>query len=213
MLANIKSTYFNKLLFSHLTVEKELDIIKYNKNFQTQLGLNLKHYIFLSKNYIVYEKKNYGKEYIGKTVTLAYEGEYKNGKRNGKGKEYNLEGQLEYEGDFKNGKRDGIGKLYSKGTILVYEGEYKNGKRNGKGKSFQKGKVVFEGEFIDEEIYKGKTYDKYGEVVYESKENDIKKQCDNSGNVIFEGEYKNWKKNGKGKEYNPSNGEIVFEGE
>jgi len=39
----------------------------------------------------------------------------------------------------------------------------------------------------------------------------IKERSDN-GKLIFDGEYINGEKNGKGKEYN-SNGELVFEGE
>ena len=43
---------------------------------------------------------------------LEYEGEYLNGKRNGKGKEYNFFGMLEYEREFLNGKRKGNGKEF-----------------------------------------------------------------------------------------------------
>jgi len=34
-----------------------------------------------------------------------YEGEYFNGKRNGKGKDYYYNGNIKYEGDYKKGKR------------------------------------------------------------------------------------------------------------
>ena len=55
----------------------------------------------------VYELKNgegYIKEYNydGK---LKFEGEYLNGKRNGKGKEYYYDDKLEFEGEYLNGKR------------------------------------------------------------------------------------------------------------
>ena len=36
---------------------------------------------------------------------LLYEGEYKDGKRNGKGKEYNSIGMLIFEGIFTNGEK------------------------------------------------------------------------------------------------------------
>ena len=39
---------------------------------------------------------------------LKYEGEYLNGKRNGKGKEYDEEGNLIFEGDYLNGERKKI---------------------------------------------------------------------------------------------------------
>ena len=38
-------------------------------------------------------------------LKIKFEGEYLNGKRNGKGREYDYEGNLIYEGDYLNGKR------------------------------------------------------------------------------------------------------------
>ena len=48
-----------------------------------------------------------GKEYVTLNNDLLYEGEYVNGKRNGKGKEYYDDGALEFEGEYINGKRNG----------------------------------------------------------------------------------------------------------
>ena len=36
---------------------------------------------------------------------LKFEGEYKNGKKHGKAKEYNEEGKLEFEGEYLNGEK------------------------------------------------------------------------------------------------------------
>ena len=87
---------------------------------------------------------------------LEFEGEYLNGKRNGKGKEYNLfTGKLRFEGEYLNDKEwigtrydkdgkiiyelnnniNGKGKEYDYDGRLRFEGEYLNGKRNGKGKN------------------------------------------------------------------------------
>jgi len=41
MLENIKSSFFTNILFSYLNEEIKLKIIKYNKNFQNLLGINL----------------------------------------------------------------------------------------------------------------------------------------------------------------------------
>ena len=55
--------------------------------------------------------------------------EYKNGKRNGKGIEYNKEnGLLKFEGEYLNGERYGKGKEYKNG-ILVFERYFSNGKK------------------------------------------------------------------------------------
>ena len=80
------------------------------------------------------EGKGYIKEYnyYGK---LEFEGEYLNGERNGKGKEYNyFDGELIFEGEYLNGKRNGKGKEYNFLGNLIFEGEFLNGKRNGKRK-------------------------------------------------------------------------------
>ena len=53
--------------------------------------------------------------------------------RNRKGKEYYYDGGLSYEGEYLNGKRNGKGKEHIKTSgNLKYEGEYKNGKKHGK---------------------------------------------------------------------------------
>ena len=86
------------------------------------------------------------------SAKLEYEGEFLNGKRNGKGKEYNADGVLEYEGEYLNGKRlNGKGKeYYIFNDKLKYEGEYLNGERNGKGKEYDdNGKLIFEGELLN----------------------------------------------------------------
>ena len=56
---------------------------------------------------------------------VRFEGEYLNGKRNGKGKEYNDKGIIVFEGDYVKGTKTGKGKEYVKGR-LVFEGNYSN---------------------------------------------------------------------------------------
>ena len=48
---------------------------------------------------------------------MIFEGEYKNGKRNGKGKEYSSDGDLIFEGE--NGKRNGKGMEKEKNYALI----------------------------------------------------------------------------------------------
>ena len=53
-------------------------------------------------------------------------------KEMGKGKEYNYDGDLIFEGEYLNGKRNGKGKEYDYyDGKLIFEGEYLNGKRKG----------------------------------------------------------------------------------
>ena len=51
-----------------------------------------------------------------------------------KGKEYYDNGKLKYKGEYLNGEKEGKGKeYYWNNGKLIFEGEYSNGKRNGKG--------------------------------------------------------------------------------
>ena len=64
-------------------------------------------------------------------LKIKYEGEYLNGKRNGKGKEYDDEGRVLFEGEYSNGRRwKGTGKEYRKlaKDKLKFILEYENGK-------------------------------------------------------------------------------------
>ena len=85
---------------------------------------------------------------------MKFDGEYLNGERNGKGKEYHVNGELKFEGKYLNGKRwEGKGydplnnivyelkdeksliKEYNDEGILIFDGEYLNGEKNGKEKN------------------------------------------------------------------------------
>ena len=97
---------------------------------------------------------------ITEKKALKYEGQYLNGKRHRKGKEFNKEGGLIYEGEYAFGQWHGNGKQYDQDflgignkTRLLYEGEFKKGRWNGKGKEYEKGLIggglKHEGNFID----------------------------------------------------------------
>ena len=213
MLKNSKSIYFIKGLFDFIDEGKKLEIIKYNKEMQTMMNINLINYKFYSKSYIVINENGKIKEFNKFNDQLEFEGEYLNGKRNGKGKEYYDFGYLGYEGEYLNGKRNGKGKLYYENGVVKFEGEYINGKiwngngydknsnmvfsiKDGKGsiKIFNNENILIrEGEYLNGELNgKGKEYDCFGKIK-------------------FEGEYINWYRNGQGKEYNY--GKLIFEGE
>ena len=69
---------------------------------------------------------------------------------------------LLFEGEYKNGEKNGKGRIkeYESGE-LIFEGEYLNGERNGKGKEFNFfGKLVFEGEYLKGKKWNGKGFDK-----------------------------------------------------
>ena len=74
-----------------------------------------------------------------------------NGEKHGKGILYDVNGSVEYEGDFVNGKMEGKGKLiYGDGSY--YEGQFSDNKRNGKGIIYSKnGDIIYEGDYVNNE--------------------------------------------------------------
>ncbi len=81
-----------------------------------------------------------------------YEGEYRNGKRNGKGTYYYANGD-KYVGDYVNGDFEGQGKYYFKDGDW-FEGEFRNDKRNGKGVYHFADGSWEEGNYVDGECVK-----------------------------------------------------------
>jgi len=80
----------------------------------------------------------------------TYDGDWKDDKRIGKGKYTWPNGEV-YEGDFMDGKMNGKGKLtYLDGG--VYEGDYKDGLMNGKGKYTWSDGGVYDGDWKDDNM-------------------------------------------------------------
>ena len=92
MWRKIRSNYHLKEILFYIDDKRKLNLIKYNKKFQDIAGLNLINFRRFSGRYIV---KEYDiiKEYYSYNDRLLFEGWYSDGKRNGKGREYNEEGQ------------------------------------------------------------------------------------------------------------------------
>jgi len=155
------------------------------------------------------------KEYFVYGDCIEYEGEYLNGKRNGKGKEYDFNGKLIFEGEYLNGQRNGKGKEYYANGILAFEGEFLNDKKwNGLGYDLFKNRlyILKEGKgFIKEYNSYNYTLEFEGEYSNGNK-NGIGRKYHDTGKIYFEGEYLNGERNGKGKEYY-KDGKIKFEGE
>ena len=88
MWRNIRSNYLLKEILANIGDKRKLNLIKYNKKIQEIAGLNLIDFRRFSGRYI---KEEFGtiKVYNSYNNHLIFEGQYSNGKRNGKGEEYN----------------------------------------------------------------------------------------------------------------------------
>ena len=90
MLGKIQSTEFIKKLFDNIEEKTRLKLVKYNKELKKKLEINIDTFKEISGKYIVYESGGKAKEYCISTEKLVYDGDYLNGKRNGKGKVKNI---------------------------------------------------------------------------------------------------------------------------
>ena len=71
---------------------------------------------------------------------LKYDGEFINGERNGKGKEYDKKGELIFEGEYLKGIRKRQNNYYILDNYIYYllfEGVLKNGKYDGIAKEYK----------------------------------------------------------------------------
>jgi len=88
MLEHIKSKYILQIIFSSITDERKLHLVKSNKKLNERLNIDLIDYKNLMGKYFIGQKNGKGKEYNIFNDKLIFEGDYVNGKRNGYGKEY-----------------------------------------------------------------------------------------------------------------------------
>ena len=177
------------MVLSYIDDKRKLELIKYNKTIQNKLDINITYYILGSRKYLIFDTLRKVREYNKEYTKLIFEGEYLNGKRNGKGR--------------------GIE------NCIIYEGEYLNGKRNGKGKEYDSyGTLLFVGEYLNVDRWNGKGFHGLNNIVYELKNGKgvVKEYYNYPLQLKIEVEYLNGKRNGKGKEYYYS-GSLKFEGE
>ena len=137
---NIKSQKVLRLIFSYLLQNRKLLLINFNKCMQRIFEIDIDYYKQRSGKCKIGGKNGIGKVFTLNEKKLIFEGEYLNGKKNRKGKGYNLKGDIVYE--IKNG--NGIIKDYYSNGKIKFEGIYLNGEIKGEGKEFyDKDKINF----------------------------------------------------------------------
>ena len=207
----IKSPLLIEKVFSYIDERRKLEIVRYNKVIQKILKIKLINYRLFVGKYIIESKNGICKIY-DYNDNLLFEGEYLNGKRNGHGKEYNKYGKLLFEGEYLNGKKWN-GKAY-------YVDLFDDNKCLGERVKKHRFNYTIDNHKIYFELKDGKGYMRdYDdeESIYEGeylngerngKGREFKKLGDSL--LIFYGEYLNGKRNGKGKEYQQRN-EYLFD--
>ena len=209
--------------------KEELIDIEVHENNEYYIGQSLngkKHgrgIIFDQYNNIIYEGEFKKGEKEGKgrynfKYGEYYIGDWLKGNKHGKGIIYSRYGVIIYEGDFVNDKREGEGKYIDKNG-KYYIGQFKNCKFNGKGKYFytKDGKLEYEGDFVNG-MKEGVGKYIYGNGDYyegqfkNDKMNGKGILYDKNQNKIYEGDFSEGKKHGKGKLYY-NNGKIKYEGD
>ena len=84
--------------------------------------------------------------------------------------------------------KDGQGKKYYENGQIEFDGEFLYGDKI-KGKEYHKSKVEYEEEFLYNKKWNGKGYDEDGNVIYElNNGNGNVKEYNGNGKLIFEGE-------------------------
>ena len=128
------------------------------------------------------------------TDNVIYIGSLLEGKMDGQGTLYDLEGNLIYQGEFAGNQFEGTGKLYSEAGELIYDGEFSKGLYEGTGALFyESGVTSYTGQFV-----KG-LYEGTGVLFYKN------------GVISYEGEFLQGKKSGNGREFD-KNGELLYAG-
>ena len=160
MINNVRAQGILQIIFFYLNDKTKLYIINHNNILYKKLDIDIE---FIKKISGKYRKsrlkgKGIGKEYSLEEDILIFEGEYLNGKKNGHGKEFYLNGDIKFEGDYLNGRRNGKGKEFDYENKLKFEGNYSQGLRHGFGKTYDDNKIIFEGDFSIGKKWNGKFY-------------------------------------------------------
>ena len=150
-----------------------------------------------------------GIEYNGKKK--KYEGSFKEGEKNGEGKEFiNNDKDHFLEGEFIKNKKNGIFNEY-RNKIIIAEKEYLDNILI-KGKELnERGKIIFDGIYKDNHRYEGIFKEYYDESFFESEKEDkefLKKEGEYKKGKIWNGKLYQYSSFTE-KEYIYSKGEIT----
>ncbi len=149
----------------------------------------------------------------------AYEGDYKDGKRQGFGSHYYKNGDLSYAGFWRDDKKDGLGVSFREGDHALHVSRWVQGRPGQQVSLFDKdGGLRFGGRIVGgKKEGAGVSISSADGSVLVTKWADgqntgLASAFDPEGNLLYYGGWKNGKRHGHGTEFD-ANGAIVFDGE
>lgn len=169
--------------------------------------------------YIGEQNEKGEREGRGRTEQLsgitAYEGEYLGGKRNGKGACFYEDGILSYYGSWADGKKNGVGVSVKKGFEGFHVGNWSAGKLLGTSATFDEKGTLKNIGYVNDKDYQSLKFEMLFDKFFIGKEiengNTRGSVFDLDGTLVYSGEYKDGKYNGKGTLFAP-NGAILMQG-
>ena len=170
-------------------------------------------------------------------ISGHYTGEFKDGFKNGKGRQYHQDGSLKYDGTWRHDLKEGVFTVYYPTTTtrlyegpfdpkaqpggVRYKGEFSDDNRHGLGQSFfPNGSVEFDGEWRNGNRHgRGRSFFPNRSLRFEGewffgKEvlNGVVRRFRDDGSLEFKGVYDSGVRHGEGKEFY-TNGNVESEGE
>lgn len=148
----------------------------------------------------------------------AYEGEYKDGMRDGFGAYYYRDGNLCYAGSFKEDKKNGLGVSFRASDHALHITNWQEDKPGEFVTLFDKnGNLKYSGRILDgQKTGAGIAYDQDGNIFIskwqDGNDTGFGSVFDADGDLIYTGMWKNGNRHGSGTEFNKQ-GEVVFSGE
>ncbi len=149
----------------------------------------------------------------------AYEGEYKDGKRQGFGSHYYKSGDLSYAGFWRDDKKDGLGVSFREGDHALHISRWEQGMPGQQVSLFDReGSLRYGGRIVNgKKDGAGVSISSADGSVLVTKWQDgqntgLASAFDPDGNLLYYGSWKNGKRHGHGTEFD-KNGGIVFDGE
>ncbi|CEM31529.1 unnamed protein product [Vitrella brassicaformis CCMP3155] len=180
------------------------------------------------------------KDDYGQWLGYYYHGETQDGQPNGEGELRDGRSNVIYKGEWKDGKRHGRGNEYAPCQVLnqqrsqyetkicvVYEGDFVDGKQHGEGEELTAAKVTYKGVWVngvkkgdgvatgmpwEEYYYHGPGHSYYHGETQDGKPDGKGELRDTSNRVVYKGEWKNGKPHCRGTEFR-HDGELMYEGE